>query len=404
MITPYYGEFLQNPVPLELSIGSCSHGCAYCFATAKPSVDSSSTKEVEAAMRWLATYHDKSSFEARLLQLGYPVVVSNRTDPFSRSGERDVLPIMEIMRDMDIPMMIQTKGGRKALDFAKTLKPSFWYVSLSFDPDHAKLCRQIEPGAPDPMERLDLVRKLCEMGHSVAIGWNPCVQDWVTDPAKFARLLKRSGACGVWLENLHLERKRLAIMGERRCGLLGDSLIQKACDKSRPLSPFLEIARECCKSEGLSVFSGFHWDRSDFWKPCQSIYEHTFPIWQDCINHLHDSVEPLTAIDGDWFANGFKRRLPNIPSEACCGHILASQSWKIATIPGYSNHMSLHEVVDFGMRITKSAFNPAKFWNIALAWNVGESGELVHPYSDDDGRPMYVWTKSKKEFDYYNPI
>ena len=32
MIEPYFGEFLINPVPLELSFNYCSHKCAYCFA------------------------------------------------------------------------------------------------------------------------------------------------------------------------------------------------------------------------------------------------------------------------------------------------------------------------------------------------------------------------------------
>jgi DNA repair photolyase len=91
------------------------------------------------------------------------------------------------MRDMKIPMMIQTKGGRKLLDFAKTLPPSAFYISLAFDVENTKLCRQIEPGAPTPQERLDAVKALKGMGHVVYIGWNPCVEEWVVDPVKFAK-------------------------------------------------------------------------------------------------------------------------------------------------------------------------------------------------------------------------
>lgn len=32
MLDVYYGEFLINPIPLELSLNYCSHKCAYCFA------------------------------------------------------------------------------------------------------------------------------------------------------------------------------------------------------------------------------------------------------------------------------------------------------------------------------------------------------------------------------------
>ena len=32
-LTVFWGELLSNPIPLELSFGSCGYNCAYCFAS-----------------------------------------------------------------------------------------------------------------------------------------------------------------------------------------------------------------------------------------------------------------------------------------------------------------------------------------------------------------------------------
>lgn len=400
-ITPFNGEFFRNPIPLEMSIGTCNHGCSYCFANAKPSVDAKeSRKEVQSTLNWLATYHEKHSLEAQLLQRGYPVCVSNRTDPFSRAGESDLLPIMEVMRDMDLPMMIQTKGGRKALDFAKTLKPSLWYVSISFDQDHEKLCRAIEPGAPGPSERLAMVHQLRKIGHRVVIGWNPCVEQWVTDPRQFAKTLKKAGAEGVWIQPLHFSRLRAGMITDKQMETLGRDLVESSIPSMRGRfiahSNFDHIAREACKAEGLEVFSDIYGERTEFWKPAREVYEHTFPIMQDLINILHDEGHddnlPISAAE---FTQFFNDRLPTLKPGAECGHTLASQSWTIAKIPGYSNHMTLQEVIHFGMRQKKAHFHPMRNTAFSYAAELNDAGEIRTAYTDSEGHPIFVWCPNR---------
>ena len=400
MITPFNGEMFKNPIPLELTLGVCNHGCSYCFANAKPSVDYSSRKEVEATLNWLATYHEKHSLEAQLLQLGYPVVVSNRSDPFSRSGEHDLLPVMEVMRDMNIPMMVQTKGGRKALDFAKTLKPSLWYVSISFDQDHEKLCRAIEPGAPSPSERLAMVHQLRKLGHRVVVGWNPCVEEWVTSPTDFARTLKAAGAEGVWIQPMHFSRLRAGMITEKQMESLGRELVEASIPsiKGRFIahSNFDHIAREACKAEGLSVFSDLYGEYTDFWKPARELYPKTFPCMQDFINILHEENHedniPVTAGE---FTQFFNDRLPILKPGARCGHTLASQSWTIAKIPGYSNHMTLQEVVHFAMRNKKAHFHPMRNTAFSYAADFDECGKVLNGVCDKEGSPVFAWCPAR---------
>ena len=169
--TPFYGEFLVSPVPLELSFNYCSHSCAYCFANLNKR---DRRADIAATMNTLATYRQRSTLTAILLQQGYPVLVSNRVDPFAASNYRQFLPVLEVMSDLGIPVAIQTKGGRgidQALDLLTS--PTVFYITIESDQD--EVVKRIAPGAPSIAERFELIALLRSKGHPVVVGWNPCV-------------------------------------------------------------------------------------------------------------------------------------------------------------------------------------------------------------------------------------
>ena len=91
MIVPYWGEFLVTPAPLELSLNYCSNACGYCFANLN---EPDRRADMQALMRLLADYHDRSTYVAALLKAGYPTVVSNRTDPFANTNYRQTLAVL----------------------------------------------------------------------------------------------------------------------------------------------------------------------------------------------------------------------------------------------------------------------------------------------------------------------
>jgi len=143
MIEPFYGEFLIHPAPLEISLNFCSHKCFYCFANLNTP---GRRYDGAAVSRLLADMDNRQSLAARLLRDRYPVVISNRVDPFALTNYRHTLPLLEQLAAHNIPVTIQTRGGRGATEAMGMMPPAAWYISIPFLDE--ELRRRIEPGAP----------------------------------------------------------------------------------------------------------------------------------------------------------------------------------------------------------------------------------------------------------------
>ena len=81
-IDVFTGEFLRHPAALELTANTCRNACAYCFATAHGKEHKGSIK---SALNFLIK-KDRKSLKDRLFADGYPILVSNRSDPFSKNN------------------------------------------------------------------------------------------------------------------------------------------------------------------------------------------------------------------------------------------------------------------------------------------------------------------------------
>jgi DNA repair photolyase len=198
MITPFYGEFLISPVPLELSLNACSHGCYFCFSLLN---QHDRHVSVTPIMNLLKNYMTRHSLEASLLRAGYPVLISNRVDPFANSNYQMSVPILRTMTELGIPIAFQTRGGRGIDEALEFLQPSVWYISINTQTDTFR--KQLEPGAPDMDSRFRLMETLRAKGHSVVLGLNPVVEEWLPDPEQVIERAKNSGAQGAWVETLH---------------------------------------------------------------------------------------------------------------------------------------------------------------------------------------------------------
>src|SRR6266571_9390 len=76
-----------------------------------------------------------------------------------------IIPIMEMMTNMGIPIMIQTRGGRGIDDVLSFLPKSMWYISIPILDDDIR--KQVEPAAPSIESRFQLIDKLKAAGHEV---------------------------------------------------------------------------------------------------------------------------------------------------------------------------------------------------------------------------------------------
>jgi DNA repair photolyase len=302
---PYYGEFFVSCVPLEMGGNFCSHNCSYCFANLN---NRQRQLDVLKTISLIKSRHDRQALEAQLLRLGYPVLISNKVDPFSKSNYRDMLPIMELLTQEGIGIAIQTRGGYGIDEVLKFLPPSVWYLSITHDQEETR--QLIERQAPDIESRFELIKKLKQYGHRVVVGANPLNPDWIRSPEVFFKRLADLGVEGVWTEFLHLSYKQRDAMLPRERTAMGEALIKKSM--KRNLSADWEDFGARCDAAisyaGMEIYSIGQARRSDFWRPFRECYERTFPNMQDWVNHCQDQGISRFGIE-DWM-DFFRGKLP----------------------------------------------------------------------------------------------
>lgn len=297
MIYPYVGDFLINPVPLQLSFNFCSHKCSYCFANLNNPNRTFDVKEFQTQLKGIYT---NNSLPSILLREKYPVVVSNLVDPFATSNYGVSVPIMEMLTNYEIPIAVQTRGGRGIDDVLKFLPKSVWYISIPMLQDEIR--KRVEPGAPNIESRLELVSKLKEAGHEVLVGINPTIEDFLpgNDGFKLIDILKSKGVHGIWVAAMHFNRKQLEVMPAKDRERIGEVIIQKGIKNARDLQQscfdFIDSLKNYALTNGLAVEGMFDGEENHFFRPFYSIYKKAFPSVYNFINwcHAHKSEnEPV---------------------------------------------------------------------------------------------------------------
>jgi len=385
VIVPYWGEFLVNPAPLELSLNRCSHACSYCFANLN---DPHRKVDYPALMRLLSEYRERQTYVAYLLQQGYPTVISNRTDPFSRNNGQQTLAVLGVMAEMGLPVMIQTKGGDEAAEAAAMLPPSVWYVTISSLSEQVR--QSVEPGAPTIAARLALIEQVVAAGHQVVVGVNPCVPEWLEDPKSLMLALAQRGARGAWIERLHLYYAQTKEMKGWQREALGGTVIGKAQQRRPdPLEfDFIMAVREIAEDAGLQVYSVGQPTRSEFARPWEDLYKKTFPTAQGFVNQCYDKgwIERLISFDD--FADYFVERLPagRFPIDSFLGSV-AHNLWRTHKIPP---QLTFRELLGIIWSEPRSRNCPARMPCFAYAGR--EDGDGWVQYVDEKEMPYLVFS------------
>ena len=394
-LSVYWGEFLVSPIPLELSFNYCSHKCAYCFANLN---SPNRWADVKKTMRLLSDYQQRETLEAKLLQQGYPVLISNRVDPFAASNYQQALPVMAALNEMGIQMCIQTKGGKGVDEVLQWLPPSVWYVSISFTDD--ALRKKIEPGAPSIDERLWLIETLKAKGHRVVAGVNPCVPEWLPDSDTLLTWLVERDVEGAWMEHLHMNREQEANLSGREREAMTSAVIESALKRSpseRTMAK-LKLAELQARDKGLEVFSIGQPTASEFFKPYREIYRKTFPTIQDFVNVCWSIGETEKLIPFEAFEAKMLSSLPigtlNI------GHYLGATAHNIFENAKLSNWMTFRQLLGIVWQDYRAKQNPARIPCFAFAAERDEDNEWVE-LQDDNGLP-YLKFSPHGFTDYYS--
>jgi DNA repair photolyase len=315
----YWGGFLYNSLsPLELTLNLCSHRCVYCFANLN---QPDRTAQLKQATNLLSELWDttpdgswkRSSYAAHLLREGYPVTISNHVDPLAASNAFQALPMIEMLRGLNIDVSIMTKFGKRrdteAL-FDLLDKPTSFYVSLATL--NADLVREFEPGAPLPEERLEFIQAAIARGHYVSVGINPIVAGWIDDPAAMAAALYQSGVKAVWLNKLHLSHKQLKQMTDQERQGFDPYIPAALYPKKHPeVQALYDAVDAACREAGLDVYANQQGKPSSYFDYEGACYRKKFPVMQDFVNYCWQTKQAGEPIYWEEFRDFFVPKLPS---------------------------------------------------------------------------------------------
>lgn len=241
MLDTFKGEFFMHPAALEFSGNTCSNACAYCFASLR-------AEERTAQVRKLANLClGKSAGTSHidwLFNNGYPICVSNRSDPFATSNRDNTGVVLQLLDMVPNGVFFQTKGLSKGVDYSLLdgFKKQNVVVYITIDTMNDEICKRIEPGAPLPSARLELAKYAKSRGWFVEIGINPCVKEWLSD-ADFEKLIEKTSEIGVdgyFLSFLSLGAKDIKVMNSSRLGRLGDKPVDDSVNDKGDVACYVD--------------------------------------------------------------------------------------------------------------------------------------------------------------------
>lgn len=300
MLETFIGGYLFHPAALDYSGPTCTNGCVYCFANINKD-----TRKASLANAINCFYKkDATTYRDLLFKLGYPICVSNRSDPFSRNNFRETAQLFGCLAEFKNGIFVQTKCGPgmdEAIAALKGKKNVVWYITVTTMRD--SLAKQIEPFAPPSSERLAWAKKLHDMGYLVVVAINPCSDIWMTrdDLAALMQHLRSIGLNHVILEMLDLKAKRIQKLSETTKANIGSAAIE-SCISGRCRI----YVRECMdgiRQKGFSLAKKGMPYRSDFFNDLKRALGITMPVLQDFINYCFNRYPNGGPITFEEFAS-----------------------------------------------------------------------------------------------------
>lgn len=178
MISAFLGELLFHPCALELSFYRCTNNCAYCFANTKGETERDpGLQSVDSFIRTAST---RKTLEADLFNEGFPICISNNSDPFTKKNASVTETFTRLLNNFPNGILFQTKGTYgidEVLDAIGDRRDRVFYITMTCDDD--QISKTVEPGAPTLRERIELAKTLSSAGFPVTIGFNPYVERWM---------------------------------------------------------------------------------------------------------------------------------------------------------------------------------------------------------------------------------
>jgi DNA repair photolyase len=204
-------------VPFRWTINpyrGCGHACRYCFARKTHTyldLDSGHDFNSKIIVKLNAGALLRQELSAAHWQ-GEPIAMGTNTDPYQRAEGRYRLmrDILAALRDHANPFSILTKGTLILRDLdliAEAAAVTRVSVAVSVGSVDERLWRTVEPGAPSPLRRLDVVRRFADAGIGCSVLMAPILpglSDGAEQIDETVAAIVESGATNVTPLILHL--------------------------------------------------------------------------------------------------------------------------------------------------------------------------------------------------------
>ena len=399
-IRAYAGEFLTSPAGLELSMNWCGHACTYCFANlSKPN----RRADIRGTVGLLSEFRQRRSREAKLLQAGVPLLVSNHVDPFAGSNAAQFEPIWELCVELGVELTWQTRGAhapqRPFLNrVIKETPRSVWYISIPMLDDTIR--RRVEPHAPSIGSRLELLQQLVEAGHVVTVGVNPLSLEWLPKFEPLLDQLKALGVWGVWVQVPYFSKTFKGGLDVNARQRLGDEFIKQCGEKgNKDDRTHAQAAMAYAKGIGLEVFSTEYEEPTRFFDPWHEVYKRPMPYWHQLVNKIDPSLD---GADEDEYlvihradAQEALSPLPELDWAEPLRHKRAKHYRAIVEpLPG--GRLPKQDVKGFWDIIWNDelfckSLGPASFTKFAHAAIIED--ETIHPLLDENGDKLLIYRR-----------
>ena len=183
----------------------CSMGCRYCYSTYTHEFMGIATPEDFHSLVYVKTgaFPETARRLAVVVRKGEQIALGSATDPY-QPGEAEAKVtrrfLEQVAQHRGVRLGIVTKGALilRDLDLLQTISSrSSLTVNVSLITPHAALARRLEPWAPPPDVRIEVMRRLVGAGIDTCLGLAPVLPALTDDARSLDELLGRVAQAGV---------------------------------------------------------------------------------------------------------------------------------------------------------------------------------------------------------------
>lgn len=284
MLERFIGAYLFQPAAFDYSGDTCTNACVYCFANINKPFRKGNLK---GAIKKIYKNPPETPDE-RLWADGYPVCVSNRSDPFTERNWRDTLAFCSHLVNFDNGVYLQTKTGPGLLETLDVFGDKKPIVYITVTTINEKTAKRIEPNAPTPERRLKTAEDLAKLGYMVIVAVNPCAEQWMPlkDLEILIKRLQRANIRHFVVEKLDMSRNRIKSLSQAVKEAIGEDEL-KDCLNQRVKSYTRDVTQYAV-AQGMSVCKKGMPFASTFPDDVRAHIGKTMPLLQDFVNYCFE--------------------------------------------------------------------------------------------------------------------